>query len=447
MSSLFDDMRREQNLFVAWRHVKRSALNSKNNDIRGQAAEFEHKHQTYLHTIGRQLRECRFKFDDVTGVLKDKKKRLAAGKDPRPIAIATLRNRVVQRAVLQVLQPRRARDLRDIDTRYEAQIDPRLGRINDISRSPYGVGGLLRPYGGVRPAIERITDAIDSGAKYFFQSDIKAFFTKIPTLEVVNFIQQETQDERLSHIFAQALEVNLANKEELLTYSDLFPSGGIGVAQGSSLSAFAGNVLLFDLDHELNSRGVTAVRYIDDLLIVSRSEHELATAVELAKKRLAVFGFAQYPPVPGSDKAARGECSESFNFLGCTVQPKRCVPSKSSLGKLNEDVAKILSASKASINDLIHKNKSLDPNQAQSAVLYAVGKKIFGWQRSFAFCNDIEPFRQLDKKLAAKINDYEHWISRNLKNLDVSRKLQILGIPSVEALHSENRKREKSMAK
>ena len=175
MRSLFDEMRGEHNLFSAWRHVKRSALNSANNNIRSQAAEFEHKHQTHLRTIGRQLREDRFKFDEVTGVLKDKKVRLAAGKDPRPIAIATLRNRVVQRAILQVLQPRKARDLRDINTRYETRIDPRLGRINNINRSKYGVGGLLKPYGGVRPAIELITNAINGGAHYFFQSDIKAW--------------------------------------------------------------------------------------------------------------------------------------------------------------------------------------------------------------------------------------------------------------------------------
>lgn len=378
MRSLFDEMRGEQNLFSAWRHVKRSALNSANNNIRGQAAEFEHKHQTHLHTIGRQLRGDRFRFDEVTGVLKDKKVRIAAGKDPRPIAIATLRNRVVQRAILQAQQPRKARDLRDISTRYETKIDPRMGRINDINRSKYGVGGLLRPYGGVRPAIERITNAINGGAHYFFQSDIKAFFTKIPTQDVVDFVRQETKDDRLSNLFAEGLEVNLANKDEFHTYADLFPSGGIGVAQGSSLSAFAGNVLLYDLDHDLNTGGVTAVRYIDDILMVSQSEDELEAVIDLAKTRLQGYGFTLYKPVPGSEKAARGECSQSFNFLGCTIQPNRCVPSNASLDRLNKDMAATLSASKAAINELIQKGKPLDPKQTQSAVLQTIGKKTFG---------------------------------------------------------------------
>lgn len=256
---------------------------------------------------------------------------------------------------------------------------------------------------------------------------------------MVGFVRQETKDGRLSHLFAEGLKVNLANKDELYSYAALFPSGGIGVAQGSSLSAFAGNVLLYDMDHELNTGCVTAVRYIDDLLMVSQSEYELEAVIELAKSRLEDFGFTLYKPVPGSEKAARGECSQSFNFLGCTIQPNRCVPSKASLDRLNNDIAATLSASKAAINELINKGKPWDPKQAQSAVLQTIGKKIFGWQRSFAFCTDVQPFQQLDANLAKKITDYENWLSRKVRDLDVAAKLRILGVPNAEALYLDTR--------
>lgn len=177
VKTLFEEVRSEQNIFSAWRHVKRSALVSGNADIRGKASEFEHAHQRHLRRIIDQLRTGKFSFEPVEGVLKDKRKRLAAGKDPRPIAISTIQNRVVQRAILQVLQPRHARDLRDPDTRYETVCDDRLGRINDVNRSKYGVGGLIYPHGGVRPAIETIRTAIDGGAQFYFQSDIRSFFT------------------------------------------------------------------------------------------------------------------------------------------------------------------------------------------------------------------------------------------------------------------------------
>ena len=157
---------------------------------------------------------------------------------------------------------------------------------------------LPYPFGGVRPAIKLIRDEIDRGAGYFFQSDIKAFFTKIPTSGIIEFIRQETRDERLSELFAKGLEVHLENKDELLTYALLFPSGGIGVAQGSSLSAFAGNVLLYEFDHELNQMPVAAVRYIDDLMIVARQEEALEAAIAFSRSRLGEYGFiftSHYP--------------------------------------------------------------------------------------------------------------------------------------------------------
>ena len=133
--------------------------------------------------------------------------------------------------------------------------------------------------------------AMSEGAIYYFQSDIKSFFTKIPVKHVVDFVRTRTKDDLLTDIFASGLEVNLSDPDELLTYSKLFPSGGIGVAQGSSLSAFAGNVLLYDFDHHLNNECVTAVRYIDDLLMVSSSKEELEKAIEYAKEQLGSFGF------------------------------------------------------------------------------------------------------------------------------------------------------------
>lgn len=441
MASLFDDVRSEPNLFSAWRHVKRSALNSKNTKTQGLAAEFEHSHQRHLKRIATQLRENRFTFDDVEGVLKDKKIREAAGKDPRPIAVASLKDRVVQRAILQVLQPRTAKNERDINTKYKPKVDLRLGKLNQVNCSEFGVGGLMSPYGGVQPAIKLIMKAMSGGASYYYLSDIKAFFTEIPTASVVTTVLEETGDKKLAELFARGLKVNLANKDELLSYARIFPSGGIGVAQGSSLSAFAGNVLLYDFDHELNGMGVTAVRYIDDLLIVSASKYLLEDAVALSKDRLGTFGFSLYPPVQGSDKASQGECKNAFKFLGCTLQPNRCVPSEQAIAKLNREVSETISASKRGIKNLLLKGAQLDSKLSQSAVLHALGKKIYGWQKSFSFCTDSQEFRRLDSDIVSKVSDYENWIRKRTGSILAEQRMQILGIRSAEKLFEEDKGR------
>lgn len=439
--TLFEEVRSEQNIFSAWRHVKRSALTSGNADIRGKASEFEHAHQRHLRRIIGQLRTGKLSFDPVEGVLKDKRKRLAAGKDPRPIAISTIQNRVVQRAILQVLQPRQARDLRDPDTRYETVRDDRLGRINDVNRSKYGVGGLIYPHGGVRPAIETIMTAIDGGSKFYFQSDIRAFFTKIPTDKVVDFVRRETGDEAFVELFGKALEVHLGNEDELVGYTHLFPKGGIGVAQESSLSAFAGNVLLYDMDQKLNTMGVTAVRYIDDILMVGVDLSTIDAAKAYAEKTLTDFGFGLYTPADGPEKAAQGECSKSINFLGCTLQPKRCVPSAKSIDNMKEGVRETLAASKAAIKEVLTKGTSLNSKHSQSATLDSLGKRIYGWQKSFAFCNQRHPFEHLDDYVAKQVADYHGVIVRQLGKADHRVKAMILGVPSTADMFDTTREK------
>lgn len=439
--TLFEEVRSEQNIFSAWRHVKRSALSSGNPDIRGKASEFEYTHQRHLRRIIGQLRTGKLSFDPVEGVLKDKRKRAAAGKDPRPIAISTIQDRVVQRAILQVLQPRQARDLRDPDTRYETIRDERLGRINDVNRSKYGVGGLIYPHGGVRPAIETIMTAMDDGAKFYFQSDIRAFFTRIPTDKVIDFVRRETGDEAFSGLFAKALDVHLGNEEELVGYTHLFPKGGIGVAQGSSLSAFAGNVLLYDMDQMLNTMGVTAVRYIDDILMVGADVASMDSAKRFAERTLTDFGFGLYAPTDGADKAAQGECCNSINFLGCTLQPKRCVPSTKSIANMKDGALDTLASSKAAIKEALTKGTTLNSKHSQSATLEALGKRIHGWQKSFAFCSERQPFEHLDDYISKQVADYHAVIVRLLGKADHRVKAMILGVPSTSAMFDIARER------
>lgn len=268
---------------------------------------------------------------------------------------------------------------------------------------------------------------------------IRAFFTKIPTSKVVEFVWQETGDEAFVGLFAKALEVHLANEDELISYAHLFPRGRIGVAQGSSLSAFAGNVLLYDMDQKLNTMGVTAVRYIDDILMVGADLSSIDAAKAYAEKTLTDFGFGLYAPADGPEKAAQGECSRSINFLGCTLQPKRCVPSAKSIDNMKEGVRETLSASKTAIKEPLTKGNSLNSKHSHSATLNSLGRRIYGWQKSFAFCNQRQPFEHLDDYVAKLVADYHSVIVRQLGKADLRVKAMILGVPSTADMFDNTR--------
>lgn len=439
--SLYQSVYSEANLFSAWRHVKKSALNSSNKEIRGQASEFEHKHQTHIRRIIRQLRDQRYLFSPVEGVLKDKEKRLKAGKNPRPVAIARMEDRVVQRAMLQVLQPRRILDPTDPNSKAELISDPRLGAINDFNRSKFGVGGLLRPYGGTERAVSLLMDAMKAGAKHFFQSDIKAFFTDIPVANVVEIVMRETGDRDFCNLFDKALRIELANPDELKTYANLFPKDGRGVAQGGSLSAFSGNALLYDFDHALNTKGITSVRYIDDIIILANEKERLGAAVEFAKRELHKFGFSLYSPDKKLGKADEGLCANSFNFLGCTIQPNRCVPSSASVSGKKGQFSALVHESRNAMSAHLKQGKPFDPSLSQSAVVKRIGEQLYGWEKSFSFCTDTQEFQSIDDHVSRLCIDYTQTVTRTLHKLDQQTAARILGLPSALDQYVKDRRK------
>jgi RNA-directed DNA polymerase len=276
----------------------------------------------------------------------------------------------------------------------------------------------------------------------FFQSDIKSFFNHIPRSPIIDCIRQETRDDELVDLFCKALDVHLKNPEELVGYTHLFPNDNVGVAQGSSLSAFAGNVLLFDLDHRLNGMGVTSIRYIDDILMVSESRASLERAVEYATKVLQAFNLDFYKPGDGKGKASEGECKDSISFLGCTIQPNRCVPSASAIKRFKAEVNEILSLSQSAISEAARNGKAVETRMSVGSTLHALGRKAYGWQKSFAFCTDHGPFQQIDNFLAKRTNDYSAFVDRQTRRLDPILRMGILGVPSIARIHGHQTKKE-----
>lgn len=433
MVTLFDQVRSEKNIFEAWRHVKSSAINSGSREIRGFATKFEHEHQKHLKRIIAQLREGRFSFKPVKGVLKDKAERLSKGKQPRPIAIAPIENRIVQRAILQVLQPRKVIDPSNPNSGHSVIFDPRLGRINDVNQSKYGVGGLIFPFGGVEKAVLMIANSIDKGAKYYFKSDIKNFFSLIPVSNVCDFILKETSDKALCELFRSALAVEIENADEIKGFEHLFPSDGIGVAQGSALSAFAGNVLLYELDHTLNSMGVVSMRYIDDILIVSDSKENIEAARKYAESAFTDLSLAFYVPTEGSDKASEGETAQGVEFLGCMIQPKRISPSKKTVENFKRNCMTLLSESKSAVKEFAKKKKTMRNNLNVSHTLETLGKRSHGWLKALEFCTDRTQFVLMDDYLANSVDDYLRCVHRYIKDLTKKEKMVVFGISAMTA--------------
>ena len=424
-TNFYDALKKYDNLHAAWRHVRKSAQQSSNSDIRNAAESFEEKSHTHLRSIQAKLSRRTYKFPPAKGVLKDKKKRAKQGKNPRPIVIGTLEGRIVQRAILQVLQPHK-----------DSPLYQKLGAIRDVNESPYGIGGTPKPYGGVTVGVKAILNDMNDGFSIFFKSDIKAFFTKIHHEQVCRFIYEQTKGDEISNIFRDGLSVELGNKDDLAKYFELFPQDGVGVPQGSSLSAFSGNILLYEFDRMLNTQSTRTYRYIDDVIILGRDKASVDQARSLAIKWLKKKGMEFYPPVKGSDKAEEGKVENSFTYLGCKIMPNHVSPCKPSMMDLLKKIDSEIIGSKKFITKLLKDDnaRKLETTYIQS--LNRIDRIIYGWGKSFSFCSDRLPFKKLDKDIDKKLSDYNVWFEEKRKNLPLLQRRRILGISCLEDVES-----------
>src|SRR5690606_9861686 len=98
------------------------------------------------------------------------------------------------------------------------------------------------------------------------------------------------------------------------------------------------------------------------------------------------------------------------------------------------DVTKAISESKIAIQAFLKKGNSFHPKNSKTATLDAIGKRIYGWQKAFAFCTDAQPFEQLDRYIDKQIGDYESALLRMLVGASTPTRTKVLGIPSTHEM-------------
>jgi RNA-directed DNA polymerase len=224
----------------------------------------------------------------------------------RPLALAALEDKIVQRATATVL-----------NQIYEEEF---LG-------FSYG----FRPERGQHDALDALMTGI-SGTKvnWIIDADIRSFFDAVSQEWMIRFLEHRIGDRRILRLIQKWLKAGVL-EDEVVTTSDR------GTGQGSVISPLLANIYLhyvFDLWAERWRRreasgNVIITRYADDIVIGFEREADarrfldrmrerfeaFALTLHLEKTRLIEFGrFAAH------NRARRGLGKpETFNFLGFTL--------------------------------------------------------------------------------------------------------------------------------
>ncbi|CAB3972078.1 RNA-directed DNA polymerase (Reverse transcriptase) [Burkholderia cenocepacia] len=281
-------------MVMAWKRVK---ANRGSAGVDGKSiAETADYLKTHWAGIREALLEGRYRPAPVRRVQIPK-----LGGGMRELGIPTVTDRLIQQALLQVLQP---------------IIDP------SFSEHSYG----FRPGRRARDAVLMAQRHVQDGCRVVVDVDLEKFFDRV---------NHDILMERLSRRIADKAVLRLVRHYLVAGVMD----GGVvseryeGTPQGGPLSPLLANVLLDEVDRELEKRGHRFVRYADDCNVYVRSHragervlaglrtlyerlhlkvNEVKTAVAYATRR-KFLGYKLWRGAGGQVKCAvAGKALETF---------------------------------------------------------------------------------------------------------------------------------------
>jgi RNA-directed DNA polymerase len=223
----------------------------------------------------------------------------------RPLGIAALEDKIVQRAVVEVL-----------NAIYET----------DFLGFSYG----FRPGRGQHDALDALAVGIDKrNVNWILDADVSKFFDTVDHDWLMKFVEHRINDPRVLRLIQKWLKAGVMDAGEYQETQE-------GTPQGAVISPLLANVYLhyvFDLwAHQWRGRHaigkVTLVRYADDIVVGFQYQKDAERFLAQMRERLQNFGLELHPEktrliafgrYANAYRRQQGERkAETFNFLGFT---------------------------------------------------------------------------------------------------------------------------------
>ena len=222
--------------------------------------------------------------------------------EKRPLGIPTVRDRVVQTALRNVLEPIFERD---------------------FAEHSYG----FRPGRGCKDALRRVDALLKAGYTYVVDADLKSYFDTIPHDRLMTLIRRKVSDGKVLALIEHFLAQDVLDGLRTWTPEQ-------GTPQGAVISPLLSNIYLDPLDHRMAAAGLEMVRYADDFVILCRNADEARRALEMVQQWTAKAGLKLHP-----DKTRIVNSLETgFDFLGYRFLRHRRYPRKKSLAKFRDAI-------------------------------------------------------------------------------------------------------------
>lgn len=305
-----------------------------------------------------------------------------AGGGVRQLGIPTVLDRLIQQAVLQVLQPR---------------FDP------GFSDSSFG----FRPGRRAHDAVRRARTYIQSGRRFVVDVDLEKFFDRVNHDVLMGKLEKRITDKRLLTLIRRYLSAGiLADGVVIERYE--------GTPQGGPLSPLLANILLDEVDQALERRGHAFVRYADDCNVYVRSRKSgrrvLAGLRKLYGKLRLRINEAKSAVAPATDRS----------FLGFAFWTRK--------GEVKIAVAtKALAAMQARVRQITARSAGRSVTQ----VVDELRSYLPGWKAYFHLAQTPRVFSGLDEWLRHRLRALH--LKQWRRGTTIYRELRARGVSHVGA--------------
>lgn len=275
--SLIDKVYDRRNLVAAFAKVKANKGAAGVDHV--SIEQFDKDLEARLDALQRTLRERSYKPSAIRQVLIPK----PDSQEKRALGVPTVRDRVVQRAVQNVIEPI-----------FEKQFSDRS----------FG----YRPGLSAKHAVARVEQQLREGRVWTVEVDLASFFDNIPHDKLLERIRERVIDSRVLEVIEAMLKTAIkradGTREERRR---------LGISQGGPLSPLLANIYLNPLDHMMRERGYEMTRYADDMVVQCKSEEEARGAKATLEKWCAQ---AQLPINANKTRVVQVTTNEGFDFVG-----------------------------------------------------------------------------------------------------------------------------------
>jgi RNA-directed DNA polymerase len=226
----------------------------------------------------------------------------------RLLGIPSVQDRVIEQAIHQVIGPR-----------FESK----------FSEHSYG----FRPGRSAHAAVKAAQQFITEGKCWVVDIDLKAFFDQVDHDILMREVRKEMEDKSVLKLIGKYLKAAMVVKGERRKRAK-------GTPQGGPLSPLLANIYLHPLDEELERRGLSFVRYADDIAIYVSSpraaERVLLSITQWLAKELKLE--------VNQEKSRSGPCGGS-SLLGFRIESSGTIAiAKKAIERLKENVRELWDA-------------------------------------------------------------------------------------------------------